>query len=176
MSEFVIWVFVLLMMISGILWFGKAYDLKIQCHMAARYLAWAHAQQPETDMSTDVILERVAHYYPMTENQPQFVPLDQTATFSATSLNTSGPSAFGFDLSNEMSGMFGTNADFKGWEVSATYNPGGILDSTLPGGTHVRSQHAVVGGAWHKKQIDGDNMIKDIKEGLYNWSTNALGN
>jgi len=174
MSEFVIWVFVLLLMISGILWFGKAYDLKIQCHMAARYLAWAHAQQPETDMPTDVIMDRVQVYYPMTENQPEYIPLDQTATFSASTLNSGGPAELGFDLFSLMNGMFATNADFQGWEVAATYNPGGILDSTLPGGSHVRSQHAVVGGAWHKKQLQGDTTIMNVKWGLYLWSLDAL--
>jgi len=174
MSEFVIWIFVLLLMVSGILWFGKAYDLKIQCHMAARYLAWAHAQQPETDLPSNVIMERVTVYYPMTENQPEYIPLNQIASFTASSLNAGGPTEFGFDLFSLMNGMFATNADFQGWEVAATYNPGGILDNTLPGGSHVRSQHAVVGGGWHKKQIQGDATIMSVKSGLYAWSLDAL--
>ena len=55
MAEFVIWVFVLLAMIEGILWFGKAYELKLTCHMAARYMATATANTAETELEdTDI--------------------------------------------------------------------------------------------------------------------------
>ena len=83
MTEFVIWVFVLLLMISGILWFGKSYDLKLNCLMASRYLAWQHAQIPETEMDPSVILQRAQIYYPMTDNSPSYNEIDipNPATF-----------------------------------------------------------------------------------------------
>jgi len=175
MTEFVIWAFVLLCMISGILWFGKAYDLKLQCHFASRYLAWSHAQQPETDFEDDLILQRVQVYYPMTENSPDFNQLDPAAsTFDPDSLNPGGPSGDGFNVFSLMNGMFNMASNTQGWQVTASYAPGGILDETLPDGTNVRSQHFVSGGAWHKKQISGDIIIMGVKTGLFIWSAAVL--
>ena len=65
MAEFVIWVFVLLLMIEGIRMFGKAYELKLTCHMAARYMATAAASVAETDLEDSTIQSRAQVYYPM---------------------------------------------------------------------------------------------------------------
>lgn len=61
-----------------------------------------------------------------------------------------------------------------GWQVRARYNPGGILDSTLPAGSFVRSEHYMSGGTWHKKQVRGDDAIMMVKSGLTAWSYAAL--
>jgi hypothetical protein len=174
MTEFVIWVFVLLAMISGILWFGKAYDLKLQCHLASRYLAWSHAQVAETEFEDDLIMQRVQIYYPMTDGNPEYTRLDPASTFDGDALNPGGPSGDGFDVFSLMNGMFGMASNTQGWQVGASYAPGGILDQTLPDGTHVRSQHFVSGGAWHKKQIRGDLIIMGVKTGLFLWSMAVL--
>ena len=174
MTEFVIWVFVLLLMISGILWFGKSYDLKLNCHMAARYLAWSHAQIPETGDDTGEIQGRISVYYPMTDNAPEINEINPTDIFNASTLNTGGPVSGGFDVFSIMNGMFSVAGNTHGWNVGATYAPGGILDDTLGDGTHVQSQHFVGGGSWHKKQIEGDIIIMGAKTGLFMWSTAAL--
>jgi len=174
MTEFVIWAFVLLLMISGILWFGKSYELKLQCHMASRYLAWSHAQIAETEDTSSAIMNRVSVYYPMSENAPERTEINPTDLFASGSLNPGGPSGGGFDVFTIMSGMFNVASNTNGWNVGATYAPGGILDDTIPDGTHVQSQHFVSGGAWHKKQIDGDIIIMGAKTGLFMWSMSAL--
>jgi hypothetical protein len=174
MAEFVIWVFVLLLMIEGILWFGKAYELKLQCHLASRYLAWSHANRAETDLDEDEILTRAQAYYPFTERNPSWQELEAEAVFDPNSLNEGGPAEGGFDALQLMNGMFSMASNTKGWEVGADYAPDGILDQTLPGGTHVRSRHYVSGGAWHKKQISGDGIIMIVKSGLMAWSVYAL--
>ncbi len=174
MTEFVIWAFVLLAMISGILWFGKSYDLKLNCHMASRYMAWQHMQVPETEMNDSTILQRVQVYYPMTENSPEYNEINPEDMYNASTLNSGGPSAGGLDVFSLMGGMFSVADNTHGWNVGATYAPGGILDDTLPDGTHVQSQHFVAGGAWHKKQIDGDIIIMGVKTGLFMWSMSAL--
>ncbi len=61
-----------------------------------------------------------------------------------------------------------------GWQVRARYNPGGILDSTLPLGSFVRSEHYASGGTWHKKQVRGDDAIMTVKSGLTAWSYAVL--
>jgi len=174
MTEFVIWVFVLLLMISGVLWFGKSYDLKLQCLMASRYLSWQHMQIPETEMSPTDIIARTQVYYPMTDNNSTYNEINPDDLFSASSLNPGGPSSGGFDAFSLMNGMFNVANNTHGWNVEATYSPGGILDSTLPDGSHVQSQHFVSGGAWHKKQIEGDEIIMGVKTGLFVWSITAL--
>ena len=174
MTEFVIWVFVLLLMISGILWFGKSYDLKLQCLMASRYLAWQHAQIPETEMEPSVILQRAQIYYPMTDSSPAYNEINPDDLFEAGGLNGGGPSGGGLDVFMLMNGMFSVASNTHGWNVEATYAPGGILDDTIPDGTHVQSQHFVSGGAWHKKQIEGDIIIMGVKTGLFLWSMSVL--
>jgi len=173
-TEFVIWVFVLLLMISGILWFGKSYDIKLNCLMASRYLAWQHAQVAETGLTTAQILERAQAYYPMTGANPQFTRIDPVEAFSASTLNPSGPSDAGFDLFETMNGMFSMGDTTSGWHAEANYNPDGILDNTLPEGSIIRSQHFVAGGTWHKKQIEGDEIIMSVKAGLLAWSWAVL--
>lgn len=173
-TEFVIWVFVLLLMISGILWFGKSYDLKLNCLMASRYLAWQHAQIAETDLTTSDILGRAQAYYPMTDASPQFSRIDPSEVFEASSLNPGGPTEAGFDVFSLMNGMFTLSDTTSGWHAEANYNPNGILDNTLPEGSTIRSQHFVAGGSWHKKQIGGDGIIWDVKTGLFLWSWSVL--
>ncbi len=175
MAEFVIWVFVLLLMIEGILWFGKAFELKINCHMAARYMAWSSANVAETGMEDSVIQARVQVYYPMTGNNPTFdelAPMDPASDPSAANENfpSSGPLNF-FSL---LSPLMSFASQTRGFEVGATYAPNSILDETLPGGTHVRSRHFVSGGSWHKKQTYGDLQIMAVKTGLFAWSSYAL--
>jgi hypothetical protein len=174
MTEFVIWVFVLLLMISGILWFGKSYDIKLNCLMASRYLAWQHAQSAETGLTSATILARAQAYYPMTDSNPQFSRMDPSEVFSTSSLNPDGPSDGGFDLFDTMNGMFSMADTTSGWHAEANYNPDGILDATLPNGSIIRSQHFVAGGTWHKKQIDGDELIMSVKAGLLAWSWAVL--
>jgi len=173
MTEFVIWVFVLLLMISGILWFGKSYDLKLQCHMASRYMSWAYAQRAETEMAEGVIQARVGAYYPMLENAPEYVSLDRFDVFDAGGLASGGDGGLG--VISALSGVLSSvSNDVTGWEVNATYNPGGILDNTLPGGSAVRSKHYVAGGTWHKKQVRGDDAIMMVKTSLTAWSYAVL--
>ena len=178
MAEFVIWVFVMLLMISGILWFGKAYDLKLNCLMASRYMSWAHAQQAETDLSTQTIEARAMAYYPMTDNSPSYNALDAGSIF--TGVDTSTPGSGGLNVGSLMNGMFSMASNTTGYEVTAKYAPNGILDDTLPNGTSVRSQHYVSGGAWHKKHLGevvpggGDSIIGVVKLGLFTWSGVAL--
>ena len=176
MTEFVIWVFVLLLMISGILWFGKAYDLKLRCLMASRYIAWSHAQMAETDLQESTILARAQAYYPMTDNNPTFQEVNPSDIFDASTVTSgsSSPSSAGFDLMSLMGDMFNVASNTHGWNVGATYAPGGILDTTLPGGSHVQSQHFVSGGTWHKKQMSGDEIIVGVKQGLFLWSLAVL--
>ena len=102
MTEFVIWVFVLLLMISGILFFGKSYELKMKAHMASRYIAWQHAQSAETDMQTPEILERATKYYPLSDGNPTFDDVSPVGLFSPGVLNEGGPTASGFDLFSSM--------------------------------------------------------------------------
>jgi hypothetical protein len=173
MTEFVIWIFVLLLMISGILWFGKSYNIKLNCLMASRYLAWQHAQAAETGLNTAEILARAQAYYPMTDTNPQFTRIDPNS-FPVGTLNPNGPVDGGFDLFDAMGGMFNMADTTSGWHAEANYNPDGILDTTLPDGSTIRSQHFVAGGTWHKKQIDGDELIKDVKQGLMAWSWAVL--
>jgi hypothetical protein len=174
MTEFVIWVFVLLLMISGILWFGKSYDLKLRCHMASRYISWSYAQRAETDMEEATIQARVRNYYPMLENAPEYVELDRFDVFDAGSV-VSGGGAGGLGVVSALSGVLDNVAnDVTGWQVRARYNPGGILDSTLPGGSFVRSEHYVGGGTWHKKQVRGDDAIMMVKGSLTAWSYAVL--
>ena len=178
MAEFVIWVFVMLLMISGILWFGKAYDLKMNCHMASRYMSWAHAQQAETDLDTATIEARANTYYPMTNNNSAFQQLDAGSIF--TGVDTTTPGAGGLNVGTLMNGMFSMASNTTGYEVTAKYAPNGILDDTLPNGTQVRSRHYVSGGAWHKKHLGevvplgGDTLIGMVKGGLFAWSSWAL--
>ena len=174
MTEFVIWVFVLLMMISGILWFGKSYEIKLNCLMASRYLAWQHAQVAETGLQTSEILSRAQAYYPMTDTNPQFTRIDPIEIFDSRTLNPNGPVDGGFDLFDTMNGMFSMADTTSGWHAEANYNPDGILDATLPDGSTVRSQHFVAGGTWHKKQIEGDELIMSVKAGLMAWSWAVL--
>lgn len=175
MTEFVIWVFVLLLMISGILWFGRAYNLKLYCLSAARYLSWAEMQTSETELDTDTILARAQLYYPMTEDyDAQFNNLEPDSLYNADDMSSSGPGGDGMTVFSILGGMMGVASNTKGWEVTANYNPGGILDSTLPGGTQVRSQHFVSGGAWHKKAMEGDLIIMAVKGSLFLWSTTVL--
>lgn len=174
MTEFVIWVFVLLLMIEGIIWFGKSYELKLQCHLASRYMAWAHANNAETDLSPDVIQERSQFYYPFTDHEPSYEELEAAEVFNANDLNEGGPAEGSLDVMAMLNGMFSMASNTKGWEVGASYAPEGILDETIPDGTHVRSRHFVSGGAWHKKQISGDNLIMVVKTGLFAWSGWAL--
>ncbi len=174
MSEFVIWVFVLLLMISGILWFGKSYDLKLQCHMASRYMSWSYAQIPETELSEATILARAATYYPMIENAPQFIQLSRSDVFEADSLLAGGGDG-GLGVISALSNLISSvETNVTGWQVQASYNPGGILDTTLPGGSAVRSQHFVAGGTWHKKQTRGDDAIMMVKGALTAWSYAVL--
>ncbi len=178
MAEFVIWVFVMLLMISGILWFGKAYDLKLNCLMASRYMSWAHAQQAETQLETNDIEGRATTYYPMTDNQPAFNKLDAGSIF--TGVDTTTPGAGPLNVGSAMNGMFSMASNTTGYEVTAKYAPNGILDDTLPDGTSVRSQHYVSGGAWHKKHLaeivplGGDTIIVGVKGRLFAWSSWAL--
>lgn len=174
MTEFVIWVFVLLLMIEGIIWFGKSYELKLQCHLASRYLAWAHANTAETDLGESVILERAQYYYPFTDGEPTFEELEADQVFDPNEMNEGGPAEGDLDVMSMINGMFSMASNTKGWEVGASYAPEGILAETLPDGTHVRSRHYVSGGAWHKKQISGDNLIMVVKTGLFAWSGWAL--
>jgi hypothetical protein len=174
MAEFVIWVFVLLIMISGIIWFGKSYELKLKCHMASRYLAWSHAQIAETGDTSSSIVSRVSVYYPMSENAPELSEIDPADIYEAGSLNSGGPTGGGLDIFTIMGGMFNVADNINGWNVGGTYAPGGILDDTLPDGTHVQSQHFVSGGTWHKKQVEGDVIIVTAKTGLFMWSMSAL--
>lgn len=175
MTEFVIWVFVLLLMISGIVWFGRAYNLKLYCHAASRYIAWSEIQQAETDRETDTILARAEAYYPLqAEYGSQFNDLDADSLYSADDMNSGGPEGDGMTIFSMMGSMFGVVSNTSGWEVTANYNPGGILDSTLPGGSNVRSQHFVSGGSWHKKQMEGDLMIMGVKGMLFAWSLAVL--
>ena len=176
MTEFVIWVFVLLLMISGILWFGKAYDLKLQCHLASRYMSWSYAQQPETDMDEAVIQARVQAYYPMVENAPEYIPVDRSTSdaFDANSL-VGGSGGGGTGVMTALSTVLNTvSTNVVGWQVRARYNPGGILDTTLPAGSFVRSEHYMTGGTWHKKQVRGDDAIMTVKGGLTAWSYAVL--
>jgi Flp pilus assembly protein TadG len=175
MTEFVIWVFVLLLMISGILWFGNAYDLKLQCHLASRYMSWSYAQRPETEMDETVIQARVQAYYPMVENAPEYLPVDRTTgdAFNANSLVGGGGGGAG--VMTALSTVLNTvSTNVIGWQVRARYNPGGILDSTLPAGSFVRSEHYMTGGTWHKKQVRGDDAIMTVKDGLTAWSYAVL--
>jgi len=176
MTEFVIWIFVLLLMISGILWFGKAYDLKLQCHMASRYMSWSYAQRPETDIAESVIQARVQVYYPLVENAPEYLPVDRSSgeAFDANAL-VSGGAGGGTGVMSALSGLLdNVSTNVVGWQVRARYNPGGILDSTLPAGSFVRSEHYMAGGTWHKKQVRGDDAIMMVKSGLTAWSYAAL--
>ncbi len=175
MTEFVIWAFVLLLMISGILWFGRAYNLKLYCLSAARYIAWSEMQEAETDRNIDTILARASVYYPMEDEYgAEFTDLEPDSLYSADSMSSSGPAGDGMTVFSVLGGMMGVASNTKGWSVSANYNPGGILDSTLPGGTAVHSQHFVSGGAWHKKQMEGDLVIMAVKGSLFLWSTTVL--
>jgi len=175
MAEFVIWVFVLLAMIEGILWFGKAYELKLTCHMAARYMAAATANVAETDLDDSVINSRAQVYYPMTDHSPTYVELNpMDPAESPSSANSSFPSAGPLNIASTLSGMLSFASQTRGFEVGATYAPNSILDNTLPGGTHVRSRHFVSGGTWHKKQTYGDLQIMGVKWALMGWSTIAL--
>jgi len=137
-------------------------------------MAWQHMQVPETEMNDSTILQRVQVYYPMTENSPEYNEINPEDMYNASTLNSGGPSAGGLDVFSLMGGMFSVADNTHGWNVGATYAPGGILDDTLPDGTHVQSQHFVAGGAWHKKQIDGDIIIMGVKTGLFMWSMSAL--
>ncbi|GEM_PF-1543434 len=178
MAEFVIWVFVMLLMISGILWFGKAYDLKLNCLMASRYMSWAMAQSAETDLEQSQIEGRATVYYPMTDNDMQIMNLDAGSIFPGVDSTT--PGAGPFNAGSLMQGMFGMASNTTGYEVSAKYAPNGILDDTLPDGTSVRSRHYVSGGTWHKKHLGdtvpggGDTIIMMVKGGLFGWSSWAL--
>ena len=176
MAEFVIWVFVLLLLIEGIIWFGKAYDMKLQCHLASRYLAWQHAQVTETDFDDALIMDRAQVFYPITDGDPEYLELDSGSIWDpgAATGGADAPTGGGFDMMSLMNGMFSAASNTKGWEVEATYNPNGILNDTLPDGTTVRSRHYVSGGTWHKKQINGDIMIMAVKGGLFAWSVYAL--
>ena len=176
MTEFVIWIFVLLLMISGILWFGKSYDLKLRCHMASRYMSWSYAQQAETDMAETTIQSRASVYYPMLENAPEYFRLDRADVFDAGSVVPSGGGGGGgLGVISALSGVIDSvSNDVTGWQVRASYNPGGILDSTLPGGSFVRSEHYVAGGTWHKKQVRGDDAIMMVKGSLTAWSYAVL--
>ena len=175
MAEFVIWVFVLLAMIEGILWFGKAYELKLTCHMAARYMATATANTAETELEDTDISNRARAYYPMTDHNPTYdelAPFDPAA--SPSSANASFPSSGPLNMASALSNMLSFASQTRGFEVGATYAPNSILDSTLPGGTHVRSRHFVSGGTWHKKQTYGDLQIMAVKGALMAWSAIAL--
>ncbi|MCO4768765.1 MAG: pilus assembly protein [Deltaproteobacteria bacterium] len=175
MAEFVIWVFVLLAMIEGILWFGKAYELKLTCHMAARYMATATASVAETDLEDSQIMSRAQAYYPMTDHNPTYVelaPFDPAA--NPSSANSSFPSSGPLNMASSLSNMLSFASQTRGFEVGATYAPNSILDNTLPGGTHVRSRHFVSGGTWHKKQTYGDLQIMAVKGALMAWSAVAL--
>ena len=175
MAEFVIWVFVLLAMISGILWFGKAYELKLTCHMAARYMATATASAAETDIQDSMVQSRAQVYYPMTDHNPTYEelePFDPGASPGAA--NASFPSSGPLNLASSLSNMLSFASQTRGFEVGATYAPNSILDGTLPGGTHVRSRHFVSGGTWHKKQTYGDLQIVGVKWALMGWSSIAL--
>lgn len=178
MAEFVIWVFVLLLMISGILWFGKAYDLKLNCLMASRYMSWAMAQSAETGLEANEVEARATVYYPMTDSDMQIMNLDAGSVFPG--VDSSTPGAGPMNVGSLMSGMFSMASNTTGYEVSAKYAPNGILDDTLPDGTNVRSRHYVSGGTWHKKHLSevvpggGDTLIVMVKGGLFGWSSWAL--
>ncbi|MBJ94298.1 MAG: hypothetical protein CMP23_07430 [Rickettsiales bacterium] len=175
MTEFVIWVFVLLLMISGILWFGKAYDLKLQCHLASRYMSWSYAQRPETDLTEATIQARVEAYYPMVENAPEYFSIDRSMGDAMDTSSIIGSSSGGAGVMSAMGDMLGSvSTNVVGWQVRARYNPGGILDSTLPAGSFVRSEHYMAGGTWHKKQARGDDAIMMVKSGLTAWSYAVL--
>jgi hypothetical protein len=175
MTEFVIWVFVLLLMISGILWFGRAYNLKLYCLSAARYISWSEMQVAETDRELDNILARAELYYPMQDEYgAEFNNLEPASLYNAEDMDSGGPGGDGMTVFAILGGMMDVASNTKGWSVSANYNPGGILNSTLPGGTTVHSQHFVSGGAWHKKQMEGDLIIMAVKGSLFLWSTTVL--
>jgi hypothetical protein len=175
-TEMVIWLFVLLLMISGIIWFGKATNLKLHCHAAARYTAWAHAVSHETELEDDAIMSRAQAYFPLQDEfDGQWTRLDpSTASSSDADTDTSGPSGNGLDIFSILNGLFGQVSNTHGWMVQASYAPGGILDSTLPDGTAVRSQHFVSGGPWDKKQTRGDLIITATKTALMAWSVAVL--
>ena len=150
MAEFVIWVFVLLLMIEGILMFGKAYELKLTCHMAARYMATATASSAETDIEDSMVQSRVQVYYPMTDHNPTYVEL---APFDPGANPSDANASVGLlGVASALGNLLSFASQTRGFELGATYAPNSILDSTLPGGTHVRSPHFVSGGTWHKKQ------------------------
>lgn len=175
MTEFVIWVFVLLGMIEGIFMFGRATNLKLHCYAAARYTAWAHAVSYETDLDDSAILARAKAYYPIEDEYgAQWQQLDPASGYDAGEANPGGPSGSGLDLFGAMNGLFGMVSNTKGWHVSASYNPGGILDSTLPDGLTVRSEYFVSGGPWDKKQTRGDLTIMTVKGMLMAWSFAVL--
>ena len=175
MTEFVIWVFVILLMISGILWFGKAYDLKLQCHLASRYMSSAYAQRAETDMTEATVQARVQVYYPMTENAPEYLPVDRAMGDAFDSNALVGGGGGGAGVMSALSGVLdNVSTNVVGWQVRARFNPGGMLDSTLPLGTYVRSEHYASGGTWHKKQVRGDDAIMMVKSGLTAWSYAVL--
>jgi hypothetical protein len=114
----------------------------------------------------------------MTGNNSSFQKLDAGSIFSG--VDTTTPGAGGLNVGSLMNGMFSMASNTTGYEVSAKYAPGGILDDTLPGGTTVRSRHWVSGGAWHKKHLGevvpggGDTIIGLVKGGLFAWSSWAL--
>jgi len=173
-TEMVIWLFVLLLMISGIIWFGKATNLKLHCHAAARYTAWAHAVSHDTELEDDQILARSQAYFPLQDEfNGQWTQLDP-ASDSVPDSDTSGPSDGALDVFSILNGLFGQVSNTHGWMVQASYAPGGILDSTLPDGTNVRSQHFVSGGPWDKKQTRGDLIITTTKLALMTWSAAVL--
>lgn len=176
MTEFVIWVFVLLVMIAGIIWFGRATNLKIQCHYAARYSAWANAVSYETRLDESQIQARAQQYYPLQDNyEGSWTQMDPQSGFDTGSLSGSGGSgAGGMDFMGLVNGLFNFASNSKGYMVQANYNPGGLMNNVLPDGTHVRSLYVVSGGPWDKRQTRGDLMIMAAKGALMAWSTAAL--
>ncbi len=108
------------------------------------------------------------------EYDAEFNNLEPDSLYNSNDMSAGGPAGDGMTVFAILGGMMGVASNTKGWEVTANYNPGGILNSTLPGGTQVRSQHFVSGGAWHKKQMEGDLIIMAVKGSLFLWSTTVL--
>lgn len=171
-TEFIVWVFVLVQMIAGIMHFGRIYYIKGASLMASRYVAWKASRSADNGLSFEQVRQRVAsasgarNLWDLGVGQYGFggnIEQSQMGAQTNGHLNTGGSGGIGQVLGSALSGL-----DSSTTCVTTTMNNiSGGLSYISP---TVTERHCVATGTWNSKQIYGDAIIWSAGIGLAAWA------
>ena len=152
-TEFVIWMFTLMLMMSGIMHFGRAYFLQQQCVLSSRYMAYKSARFSENQLSYAQVETRGKYFYSFPGTEDGGVTMSHEA-----------PSAGGLGgVGGMILGSMSLVSDTVRWQTNAHYTdgplPNGFLGVTLQPTLHGMS--SAPGGTWNNRNLPtgGDTII-----------------